>query len=304
METKSLEYILEIARCRSVTKAAKSLGISQSALSQILLRVERESGSKLFTRKKRALQLTEAGELYIDAADRIVAIKNKLNADIMDLSGAKRIRFGVTSHWGMLMMLDILPKFHEKYPDTPIELRQYNYRSLRDEYRRYSVDIGVTTLSSYDPLPESCEILREEEMMLIVSRDHPFSTAHAGDSEISESVLRFDLDGMNFIRSAEGSVSRTMENDLFKRIGLAPRTFCEVTDYITFINLVEANLGFAFVSADYIGLSDKVCAWHLSPRMMRKNALLIRPGFEISDAEKYLVEEIRNYKLFKQDANN
>ena len=75
MDTKALEYILEIARCRSVTRAARSLGISQSALSQILLRVEREIGTPLFVRQKRALKLTEAGELYVEAAESIIDAK-------------------------------------------------------------------------------------------------------------------------------------------------------------------------------------------------------------------------------------
>ena len=300
METKALEYILEIARCRSITKAAQALGISQSALSQILLRVERDVGMCLFTRQKRALQLTEAGELYVDTAQKIVDLRNKLTADLKDLSEARHLRVGVTSFWGMTMMKEILPKFHEQFPDQPIELKQYNYANMMDEFLSYRVDIAAGTLSNHDVLPDNCEVLRQEEMVLIISPDHPFAQKHCHESELPENVLRRDLEGVSFIRSAVGSTARTMEDELFERIGLKMRTFCEVTDYSAFLGLVEAGLGFAFISSDFIENCDTVCHWHLKPKMRRQNALYIRPGLKIGDREKFLIDSIRNYRLFKK----
>ena len=303
METKALEYILEIARCRSVTRAAQALGISQSALSQILLRVERETGMPLFTRKKRALQLTEAGELYIDTAKKILELKNQLSASLKDLSEARCLRVGVTSQWGMQMMKEILPLFYARFPDQPVELRQCNYRTLRDEYQSYHVDIAAGTLSPHDALPERCELLRDEEMVLIINRDHPFAKMHADETTLRENELRQGLDGVSFIRSADGSTARTMEDEIFARVGLKMRTFCEVADYSTFISLVEANLGFAFVSADYVQGADSLRFWHLQPRMVRQNALYIRPGLEMNECENFLAEQIRGYKLFTAHKN-
>ena len=299
METKALEYILEIARCRSITKAARSLGISQSALSQILLRVEREIGAVIFIRQKRALKLTEAGELYIEAAAKIVDTKNRFLADLQDLTAERHIRVGVTSQWGMAMLLEILPEFHALFPDVPVELVQRSYSALMSEYAQYRIDIAVSTYHISDPLPEEGEVLRKEEMKLFVNKNHPFSAAHAGESSIPEQLLRTELDGMSFIRSAKGSLSRRMEDAMFERIGFSPRTFCEVNDYITFINLVEANLGFAFVSADYASLSNKVSIWSMEPKLLRRNILLVRPGFERGKEADYLIDRIKNYKLFK-----
>ena len=295
MDTKALEYILEIARCRSVTRAARSLGISQSALSQILLRVEREIGTPLFVRQKRVPKLTEAGELYVEAAESIIDAKNRFLAELHDLTAEHRIRVGVTSHWGMDMMLEILPEFHERFPDAPIELIQRNYSSLNEEFRQYRIDIAVTTFDIRNPLPQHGELLRDEEMKLCVNKSHPFSIAHAGDSEIPEHLLRPELRDTSFIRSASGSTFRATEDALLERIGFLPRTFCEVTDYITFINLVDDNRGFAFISSDYEDLSRNSRFWSLSPRLFRKNALLIRPGLDLGEEERYFINRIKNY---------
>ena len=68
MDIKNPEYILEIARQQSVTRAAQKLFITQSTLSQYLLKLESELNTPLFERKKNRLVPTGAGQIYIQAA--------------------------------------------------------------------------------------------------------------------------------------------------------------------------------------------------------------------------------------------
>ena len=65
MELKQLEYIVKIAEERNVTKAAEKMYITQSALNQQLLKLEKELGSQLFYRSRTNWKLTEIGEIYI-----------------------------------------------------------------------------------------------------------------------------------------------------------------------------------------------------------------------------------------------
>lgn len=299
MDTKAIEYILELAHHQSITKTADALNISQSALSQILLRIETKVGTPLFIRQKRALTPTEAGLLYLSAAKKIVDTKRKLYADIKDLSETKKIRLGLTSRWGMIMMTEILPDFNVAFPDTLIEMRQYNYLNLREEYSQYNLDIAVMTHSQADQLPEDAVILRHEEMQLILHKDHPFTIKHADEDTVSENIFRNELQDFGFVRSAFGSASRCMENAVFDRIGHQPRVFCEANDSLTFINIVEANLGYAFISSDYTNDSPKLKSWKLSPSLTRINTLLIRPGMQVTPAEAYLLQLIRGHRLFK-----
>lgn len=299
MDTKAMEYILEISRQKSVTRAAEALNISQSALSQILLRVEKELGTPLFVRGKRAVKPTEAGRLYLDYARRMVEEKRRLLSEISSLSGAQRIRLGLTSKWGMLMMRDILPEFSRRYPDVLVELRQYNYRDLREEFQRYDIDIAVTTTLPGDMPPSGGVLLRSEEMLLIVSSRQPFTRAHRDEDTVPESVIATELGGLSIIRSAIGSVSRVLEDRMFERIGFVPHTFCELTDNTVFIRMVEADLGYAFISSDYRDeLSDQVQAWHLDPPLLRGNVLMVSPGIKTGGAEKYLLSLIRSHRIF------
>ena len=78
-----MEYILAIAKFKSVSKAAENLFISQPALSAIVKKEEKRLGVELFNRQYKPLQLTNAGTIYVNAAKKI--------KDIEDLNCNKKL---------------------------------------------------------------------------------------------------------------------------------------------------------------------------------------------------------------------
>ena len=60
MNTKQIEYVLAIAEEKNISRAAERLFVSQSALSQSLINLEKEIGAPLFVRDQREMKLTEA----------------------------------------------------------------------------------------------------------------------------------------------------------------------------------------------------------------------------------------------------
>ncbi len=75
MDTKQIEYILKIAEENNITKAADKLYITQSALNQQLLKLEKELGTPLFHRSRVNWRPTEAGEVYLRNARQILRLK-------------------------------------------------------------------------------------------------------------------------------------------------------------------------------------------------------------------------------------
>ena len=65
MDTRLCEYIITIAEQGSVAKAAEQLYVTQSALNQQLMKLEKELGAPLFIRLRNHWSLTEAGQLYL-----------------------------------------------------------------------------------------------------------------------------------------------------------------------------------------------------------------------------------------------
>ena len=74
---RQFEFVMEIARCGSVSKAARYLNLSQPTLSKYIANLEEEIGLELFDRTTIPLKLTEAGRRYLAAGDRILKKKKK-----------------------------------------------------------------------------------------------------------------------------------------------------------------------------------------------------------------------------------
>lgn len=77
MDIRQLDYFVVIAEEKNISKAAERLYISQSALSQQLAKLEDSLGAQLFNRKHRTLELTEAGQIYLNSAYHIMHISEE-----------------------------------------------------------------------------------------------------------------------------------------------------------------------------------------------------------------------------------
>ena len=298
------EYLLEIAHHKSITKAAEALNISQSALSQCLIRVEREMGSPLFIRSKTSMTLTEAGEVYLSAAAKVVDIKSRLRADLASLTKIHRIRIGVSSMWGMDMLMELLPKFREAFPEVALELKNSNFSNLGEEYNQNKIDIAITSLIPNNVLPGICEPLRNEELKLIINDKHPFAEKHWGETELPRELIKSELANVDLIRAERGATMHEIENQIFAELEFKPRALCEIGDYMTYIRLVEGGMGFAIISGDNLSSRPNIKSWSLSPKVERINAIYINPNVKVGNAEKYLIKLIREFRLFRQEKQN
>ena len=124
MNVQQLEYIIEIAKEKNITRAAKNLFISQSNLSQYLAKLENELDVPLFIRHRNELVLTDAGMEYVEAAKEVIRIKENLYSKIAEASKNRHITLGVSSQWGMNLLSDVLPRFRTMMPGILLDVSE------------------------------------------------------------------------------------------------------------------------------------------------------------------------------------
>lgn len=129
MDTHLIEHIIKIAEEKSITKAAEKLYLTQSALNQQLLKLERELGIPLFRRAKTEMIPTQAGEIYLKGAREILRTKSRTYAEISDLTGSYKgtLSIGMTPVRGPDMFVHVYPRFHKKYPLMAVVPYELNY---------------------------------------------------------------------------------------------------------------------------------------------------------------------------------
>ena len=125
---KNVQYILEVAKCGGITKAANNLYITPSALSKFVQAREEELNVQLFHRIGKRFVLTAAGEYYVGRCKEIETIQKEITIQMERFSSMSHgmIRIGVQPSFRILFK-DIIPKFQESFP----AVKNLFYRSIQ-----------------------------------------------------------------------------------------------------------------------------------------------------------------------------
>ena len=284
MDIRNPEYILEIAKQHSVTHASEKLFISQSTLSQYLLKLEGELGTPLFSREKGGLVPTAAGEVYLQAARAVVQIQNAAESRIAMLKNEGFLCMGV-SYWGLRMVTQILTAFKERFPDLTLRLFVNDYAHLKSMMQAGQIDLAVISVTEDDDLPpQGCIHFCREELVLALPKRAPFCLAHPRKSVIPAAELPEILDTISFIAPEEGASIRRTEDKLFEQLLYRPNVLCEVEREDSASRMVAAGAGAAILSAEDVRNMEQIRIFHLKPPLYRENILVRRQGAEQADA--------------------
>lgn len=137
----------EVAKYRNITHAAKSLYISQPAVSNAITNLETNLGTTLFIRKSRGVELTEEGKTlyrYINSAFDTIE-KGEMELVQSKKNKISRISIGMSTTMCHFMMRPFMKKFIEEHPEIEISLvNQSSYQTFQ-MLEEYLLDIGITT---------------------------------------------------------------------------------------------------------------------------------------------------------------
>ena len=298
MDIKNPEYILEIARQQSVTHAAEKLFVTQSTLSQYLLKLENELGTPLFSREKSGLVPTEAGHVYLHAARAVVQIQNAAEASIAALKKEGFLCVGV-SFWGLTLLTGLLPAFKSRFPDITLRIFVDDYAHLKVMMQAGRIDLAVISITEEDDRPAQGSIdLRREELVVALPREAAYCLEHPDAEFIPEKQLPQALDTLDFIALDEGASIRRIEDALFRRLMYRPHVICEVEREDSATRMVDAGVGAAILSQEDVRGVRSIRSFRLDPPLYRENIMVLRRGVKRTEAltglEELLVAQARN----------
>ena len=181
IEVRHLAALRAVAREGSFGAAAASLGYTQSAISQQIGTLERAVGERLIDRPggPRRVSLTEAGEMLLRHAERVVAGREAAWADLRALSAgeAGTLRVGTYQSVGARILPDLVRRFVAERPGVEVHLTESTSdQELLDELERGETDLTFTVL----PIPggpfEAVELMRDP-YLVVAAADSPLARA-------------------------------------------------------------------------------------------------------------------------------
>ncbi len=259
MDVKQIEYIVKIADERSITHAAEKLYLTQSALNQQLLRLEKELGAQLFKRTKSDWSPTPIGEVYLESAREILRIKHQTYSRISDMVEARkgRLSIGFTPGRGIEMFTSVYPAFHHDFPEITVEPHELSVRRQQTMIAQGDLDIGFQTLSEQQKTDDEYITLGQEELLLIVPAVHPLAQAEpqmqprqsAPEFPVTD-IFRFRYEP--FVLMYRESTVRSMVDDLFRKSGFVPNILFETASNSTVISMVQSRQCCGIVPYHYV----------------------------------------------------
>jgi len=267
MNTRQIEYIIEIARQKNMQRAAERLYVSQSTLSQTLIKLEKELGCQLFVRNTREMVLTREGELYVRGGQEILNIKQRTYQEIQKLSGRqqRRYRIGISSHDGMNRFLTASGELQKAWDGLEIYAIEDNFAGLMEKLRQRQVNLAITTWHSLSDLNFCYRVLKQEEIKLVVPE-----TWTPMDGSVCPARLRWEqLNSERLILPNPGSTIRTMVDNMLARTNVHPTISCEISNVQTTLRMVKQDGGLAFLPQRLVNSSDGYCLVSMSPPLIR-----------------------------------
>jgi len=151
----------EVAKCNSFSKAAKSLYMTQPAVSQAIMQLEGELGVRLFTRTSKGVILTNEGQIlseYTSSAINLINVGEKKLMDSKNLM-AGNLKIGVGDTISRYFLLPYLEEFNSQHPNIKMKIINRTTIELCDILKSGEIDIAVCNLPIEDSSLEVKELM-------------------------------------------------------------------------------------------------------------------------------------------------
>ena len=151
----------EVAKCKSFSSAAKSLYMTQPAVSQAIMQLEEELGLRLFTRTPRGVNLTNEGQLLFEYANSAINLLNVGEKKLMETKNliVGELRIGVGDTISRYFLLPYLERFHNYYPTIKLKIINRTTLELITLLKSGEVDIAICNLPIIDSSIEVMELI-------------------------------------------------------------------------------------------------------------------------------------------------
>ncbi|MEW6663722.1 MAG: LysR family transcriptional regulator [Thermodesulfobacteriota bacterium] len=171
-----LRVFYHTAKERNLTKAAEALSVTQPAVTMQIKALEQYLEVPLFRKRGKFLELTDAGSVLSEYAERIFGVVEEMEHALKGFASLTRgsLIIGTTRSFARHLMPGLLSRFQEKFPGIKISLEVGSSSEIAEGVMAFKYDLGVI---GRIPLSKKLKSIpyTMEEFCLVVSRDHRFA---------------------------------------------------------------------------------------------------------------------------------
>jgi DNA-binding transcriptional LysR family regulator len=243
LELRQFRYFVAVAEELHFTRAAERLHIGQPPLSLQIQAIERELGVTLLKRTRRKVELTTAGELFLQEA-RLALMQAARAVDTAKRAargemGTLRVNF-ITSVPLVNAFTTAVRRFRFALPEVHLELKIKASPEIIDDVLLNTIDIGFTRPALQAVLPSKLKAtpVHRDKLMLVLPIDHPLSRE---EGPISINRLKNERFVLRPLGTGTGFYEQVFS--MCTEAGFSPLIVQEATEAATILGLVAAGVG-------------------------------------------------------------
>jgi LysR family transcriptional regulator, nitrogen assimilation regulatory protein len=238
METRRLDYFIQIVDAGSITKAAARIGIAQPALSQQLAILEGEFKAKLLLRTAQGVEPTPAGAVLYRQAQSLLR-QLRYTQDLLaqeDESPSGFVSLGLPTTTANLLTMPVVEAIRGRYPQIVLQVKEGLSADMADLVTRTRLDLAV--LFTAGPVA-GLEVtpLWIEDLLFVAPPD----TELPRQIDIREAA-RWPL-----VMPAQGNGARDVLNAVLAKHSLTARVVAEIDSTVSLKRAVQRGIGCTFM---------------------------------------------------------
>lgn len=233
-----------VAKCNSFSKASKELYMTQPAVSQAIMQLERELEVRLFTRTRKGVNLTNEGKLIFEYANSAISLIKLGEEKLLETKNLMigELKIGVGDTISRYFLLPYLEKFHNKYPNVKFKIINSTTLELCEILKSGEIDIAICNF----PINDSSFELKE-----CVDIHDIFVCGEKYKSLCDKELELEDIADLPLIFLEQNSNSRQYVEKYMKSKGVKITPEIELGSHDLLLEFAKINLGIACVVKEF-----------------------------------------------------
>lgn len=291
MDIQHIKYFLEVAKCKSFSKAAERLFVTQPILTRCIKNLEEELDLPLIIRSTKSFALTDAGEALFIYGSQLVEQYEDIYRHLQDLKDSKVGELHISSP-GVLLDLyfpKLVTEYRKKYPGIKISISERGSRLIAQDVLEGKADIGLVMLPLDDTERLNVISIIKDEVCVLVRKDHAFAK--------KEYVHIKQLQGMEIITYNKNNTLYNTFGKMCREYGFVPDITYQsmmpnfILDVITYgncVGIMPAPMLKQFQTEDLVSIP-------IRPHFSWEIAMITKKGRYLPNAANSFLSFVQEY---------
>ncbi|WP_404377520.1 LysR family transcriptional regulator [Vreelandella aquamarina] len=290
MDTQSLQAFLAVAETKSFSRAAEQLHLTQPAVSKRIATLEDLLGTRLFDRIGRRIALTEAGNVLLPKAQRILLTVEDSRRALANLSGqvGGTLTLATSHHIGLHRLPPLLKQYTQRHPEVALDLHfldsELAYQGVMDG----TLEMAIVTLAPHPVEQLQVVELWQDRLCFVCATDHPLAKRtrrHRAPLSLAE------LCDFNCVLPGAKTFTRTLIGQRFEEAGLTLPVSMSTNYLETLKMMCSVGLGWSLLPEKMIDSELVELPVDTAP-IHRPLGYLVHHNRTLSNAARKMIEQL------------